>query len=266
MQYEKSDYNEVLRLAEEQSVVGLVAAGFEHVADFKPPQNILLQFVGEALQLEQRNREMNEFIAKLVEKMRNADIYGLLVKGSGVAQCYERPLWRSCGDIDFFFSRDNYNKAKDLFLKLPNATQFQNSQYTKSYGVTIEPWAIELHGSLRNGLSSKMDHCIDDVQKDIFYGGNVRSWKNGETIVFLPSPDNDVFLVFVHFVKHLYKEGINLRQVCDWCRLLWAYRDSLNHELLRLRIKKNWLNVRMESFCYTSDRVPGNAGRGDAFI
>ena len=52
------DFNEVYRLAEEQSVVGLVAAGIEHISDLKVPQALVLQIVGQTLQLEQRNNAM----------------------------------------------------------------------------------------------------------------------------------------------------------------------------------------------------------------
>ena len=76
----------------------------------------------------------------------------------------------------------------------------------------------------------------------------VRVWKNGETDVFLPAPDEDVFFVFTHFIKHFYKEGMNLRQICDWCRLLWTYRDSLNHGLLEKRIRKAGLTSEWKAF------------------
>ena len=70
------------------------------------------QFIGRTVQLEQRNQAMNYFIGVLVEKMREAGIYTVLVKGQGVGQCYERPLWRSCGDVDLFFDAENYERAK----------------------------------------------------------------------------------------------------------------------------------------------------------
>lgn len=73
-------------------------------------------FIGRTVQLEQRNQAMNYFIGVTVEKMRESGIYTLLVKGQGVAQCYERPLWRSCGDVDFFLDDENYERAK-AFLK-----------------------------------------------------------------------------------------------------------------------------------------------------
>lgn len=100
--YGDINFQVVYRLAQEQSVIGLVAAGHEYVIDVKPPKEVLLTFIGETLQLEQRNSAMNYFIGVLVEKMRKEDIYTILVKGQGTAQCYERPLWRACGDVDFF--------------------------------------------------------------------------------------------------------------------------------------------------------------------
>ena len=99
-QFGEVDYGRILELAQEQSVVGLVAAGLEHVVDVKVPKEDVLQFVGLTLQEEQRNTAMNAFIAQIVQKMRDEDIYTLLVKGQGIAQCYERPLWRTSGDID----------------------------------------------------------------------------------------------------------------------------------------------------------------------
>ena len=80
------------------------------------PKIMLLQWIGEVQIIEQRNKAMNQFIADLVAKMREADIYTLLVKGQGIAQCYEKPQWRTPGDIDFFLSDTNYEKAKS-FLK-----------------------------------------------------------------------------------------------------------------------------------------------------
>ena len=100
-------------------------------------------------------------------------------------------------------------------------------------GMTIEQWIVELHGTLNSCSLPKMDRIINEAQRDVFYGGNVRSWMNGRTMVFLPSPDNDVIFVFTHILKHFFDGGIGLRQVCDWCRLLWTYKDKrkppINH-------------------------------------
>lgn len=69
-----TDWQEVYRLATEQSVLGLVLTGIEH-SNEKPPQELLLQWIGEVQMLEQQNLAMNNFIAKLIEKLRKDDIY-----------------------------------------------------------------------------------------------------------------------------------------------------------------------------------------------
>lgn len=68
--FEGVDYARVNKLAQEQSVIGLVAAGLEHVQDVKIPQNVALSFAGATLQMEHRNKAMNEFVAKLIKQLR----------------------------------------------------------------------------------------------------------------------------------------------------------------------------------------------------
>jgi hypothetical protein len=197
--------------------------------------------------LEQQNKAMNQFVARLVEKMCGTDIYTLLVKGQGIAQCYDRPLWRSCGDVDLFLSEDNYNKAKKFLQPLATTVDYEG-WYGKHLGMTIDSWVVELHGNLRCGLSSRMDKVIDEAQCDVFYGGNVRSWMNKHSQIFLPGIDDDIIFIFTHFLKHYYKGGIGLRQICDWCRFLWTYKDTLNCGLLEKRIRKMGLLTEWKAF------------------
>ena len=242
------DWDEVYRLAEEQSVLGLVAAGLDKLPPAsRPPQEVLLQFIGAAMQIEQQNKAMNEFLSTLIDKLSNKDVYTLLVKGQGIAQCYEKPLWRSCGDIDLFLSEGNFAIAQKMLLPIASSIEDEYA-YTKHLGMTIDDWVVELHGSLRLGLSSRMDKVLDDIQKDTFYQGNVRSWLNGRSQVFMLTPENDAAYVFTHFLNHFYKEGLGIRQICDWCRLLWTYKDSLNHGLLESRIKKAGLMTEWRAF------------------
>ena len=245
--YGEIDFSAVLDLAEEQSVVGLLAAGIEHVVDGKPQKKDVLQFIGHTVQLEQRNQAMNYFIGVMVEKMREAGIYTLLVKGQGVAQCYERPLWRACGDVDFFLDDKNYEKAKP-FLKPLAANVEEEYEREKHLGLTIDSWVVELHGRLYSGLSSKIERELDEVYHETFERGKVRCWKNGETEVPLLTVENDVFYVFTHILQHFYKGGIGLRQICDWCRLLWTYRSDIDVEKLEGRLRRAGLMTAWKAF------------------
>lgn len=241
-----TEWLEVYRLATEQSVLGLVLDGLEH-SDVKPPKELLLQWIGEVQQIERRNKEMNAFVAEQIEKLRKKDIYTLLVKGQGVAQCYEEPLWRCSGDIDLFLSDDNYQKAKSFLMPLASSVEEEYVR-EKHLAMTIDGWGVELHGHLYSGLSSRVERELDRLQEDTFYSGQVRSWMNGQTQIFLLKAENDAFYVFTHILQHFYKEGVGLRQICDWCRLLYTYRDSLDYRLLESRIRRAGLMSEWKAF------------------
>lgn len=246
-QVDAFDFSYIYNIAEEQAVVGLIAAGLEHLVDAKAPKEDVLTFVGSALQLEQRNNDMNCFIKVLVDKMRKAGIYTLLVKGQGIAQCYERPLWRACGDVDFYLSERNYEEAKTFLIPLASIVEKENKQRLH-VGMNIDSWIVELHGTLHSSLSRRMNKGLDEVHKSIFYGGDVRSWNNNGVTIFLPSADNDIIIVFSHFITHFYIGGIGLRQVCDWCRLLWTNKESIDTGLLEKRISKMGLLAEWQAF------------------
>lgn len=108
--------SDVMRLAEEQSVIGLVAAGLEWLTAYSLPLTEKLTLLGKCQLIEQRNVAMNQFVVGLIARMREADINALLMKGQGLAQCYERPMWRACGDVDLFLDDDNKTVSTALGL------------------------------------------------------------------------------------------------------------------------------------------------------
>lgn len=243
---ETMDWYEVCRLATEQSVLGLILAGLE-VSNVKPPQKLLLQWIGETQQIEQRNKAMDGFIAELIEKLRKEDVYCILVKGQGVAQCYERPLWRCSGDVDFYLNNDDFEKAKHFFR--PLVTKFDpDNDYTRHINMHYGEWVVEIHADQYCSLSGRINRVLGQIHKDLFCNGNVRNWQDGGTQVFLPAADNDVVLSFTHFLNHFYEGGLGVRQICDWSRLLWTFRETLNILLLESRVREMGLMSEWKAF------------------
>lgn len=245
--YVDIDYSVIMRMAEEQSVVGLITAGLEQVKDVTVPKEWTLQFIGSTLQIEQRNKIMNDFVASLIQDMRKEGIYTLLIKGQGVARCYEKPLWRASGDVDLFLSEENYDKAKKYLMPLASSLEKEYIR-EKHLGMTIDGCVVELHGSLYCGLSSRIERELDKVFQDTFYRGAVRSWNNNGVRVFLLKEENDAFYEFTHILHHFYKEGVGLRQICDWCRLMWTYRGKLDLKVLESRIRRAGLMSEWKAF------------------
>jgi len=155
-------------------VLGLILAGLEH-SEVKPPKELLLEWIGEVQMIEQRNKAMNGFVSELIERLRKEDISCVLVKGQGVAQCYEKPLLRSCGNIDSLLDDENYHKAKDYLTPFSSKIEVEDF-YKKHFAMTINSWEVELHGTLRCGLWRKVEKTLDSIQTSIFYEKRFRTW------------------------------------------------------------------------------------------
>lgn len=240
-------FNSICRLAQEQSVVGLIASGLEFVRASDISQRAVLQLVGSTIQIEQQNRAMNSFVAGLMERLKADNIHAVLVKGQGIAQCYDRPLWRACGDVDLLLSENDYQKADHFLTPIASDVGFEISS-KKHISFVINGWEVELHGTLRSGLWKSVDRVLDSVQSAVFHAGKVRSWMNGDMQVLLPGINEDVVFVFAHILQHFFRGGIGLRQVCDWCRLLWTYRDQIDLKVLEGRLQAMGVMSEWKSF------------------
>ena len=244
----EEEWNEMLETAKKQTLVGLLFCGIDILPqEQRPPKKLLLQWIGLTQITEQRNEALNRYLAKLVRKLRKENITVVLVKGQGVAQCYESPLRRESGDIDFLVDEDNYRLGKELLTKHAQKVHEENT-FDKHFSVDMKGCIVELHGSMRSMLPKRADNMIDEVQEDTLKNGKTRIWLNNEVEIALPSPDNDVIFVFTHILKHFFHYGIGLRQVCDWCRLLWTYKESIDKELLEERLNKMGLMSEWKAF------------------
>lgn len=66
--------------------------------------------------------------------------------------------------------------------------------------------------------------------------------------MLLPNVDDDIIFVYTHIIKHFFHEGIGLRQICDFVRLLWKYIDEVNVGLLDIRIRSMGLETEWKTF------------------
>ena len=260
IQLQDVDWAEVYELAKEQSVVGLVAGGIETLLHGEPttndkqlvPKEWAKKFASATMRLEQRNKNMNQFIAQLITRLKKRDIHTFLLKGQGVAQCYEKPLWRTCGDVDLLVWGDNYQKAKD-FLGSYASHSGKEHPYKKHLDMTISGWTVELHGNLRCGYSARIDNVLDKICAKAFSsaslsGKTVTSWMDEDIEVPVLGREDNVLYVFVHFINHFYKGGVGIRQICDWCRLLWTFRGSIDTAALEQQLKRMGLMSEWRTF------------------
>lgn len=242
----------VCELAFQQSVAGLVAAGLEHVAcpgsaKFELPMPLSMKLVSTMLAAEKRNGAMNRFIAELLSGLDDEKLNVVLVKGQGIAQCYERPLWRASGDIDLLVDGHAYARMSEILAARASRVE-KEDKANMHFAMTVDGWEIELHGKLNNHVSSRADRVVDKVKDMVLAENQTRIWHNGGTDIRLPSPDCDAVLVFSHILQHYFRGGIGLRQICDWCRLLSTCASNIDRALLESRIREMGMMTEWKSF------------------
>ena len=49
-------------------------------------------------------------------------------------------------------------------------------------------------------------------------------------------------------LQHFFVGGVGLRQICDWCRLLWTYRERIDRDLLLRRLQEMWIVSEWKAF------------------
>ena len=245
--YGPVDFDAIYEMASDQTVIGQIGAGMEHITDTKVEKMKARPFLTWVIAQEQQNTAMNEFIGWLFGRLKEEGITAVLVKGQGVAQCYSRPNWRACGDVDLLLDVENYNEAKKVLSPLAASTESEDL-FKQHKALEIGGFDVELHGSLRTYVSKEINRGTDAVQEEMFKGKRFRYWDNSGVPVALPCQDDDVIFIFNHILGHFFVGGIGFRQICDWCRLLWTYRKSLDLRLLESRIKGMGLMSEWKAF------------------
>lgn len=95
-------------IARNQGVLGVLLDGVEKLdaTCYGLPQeldvNRKLDWIGEVLQIEQRNRKQTKVMCDMAEKWSRAGCRVMLIKGQANSLLYPTPLHRTPGDIDCY--------------------------------------------------------------------------------------------------------------------------------------------------------------------
>ncbi len=229
--------------SEEQAVSGVMLSGLDKFSSTqRPPQGLLLQWIGVGQIIVQRNAVMDNAVVSLCKQLNAQNIRFLVVKGQTIAALYPQKGSRQCGDIDFIVHPSDWFRAYRLFAdELGEESIDTHSE--KHVEWEKDGISYEMHRWL-NDFASKIHQRYWDeaVMKEAWeqpYSVEINGY-HVPTLV----PIHNVLFVFVHLFYHLINEGVGLRQFVDWYILI----DSLefNVDTLEKHLKEIGLN---DAFC-----------------
>ena len=225
------EWSALFRLAQQQTVTGIVFRGLQALPEELLPQPALLfRWTAVVDAVERRNRQMNRALASLYAELRSRGLDPVLQKGQGIASLYASPLLRECGDIDLCFEDSRASELAAACMGRLGAEVRRmpdGSLLYRWHGLVVEHHVrlFDLHNPFLQR----------DAGRLIREKGGVRTLlpDGAGTAVTVPAPFLNLLLLDLHILKHALGRGIGLRQLCDMaraCSRLHAVVDAAEME------------------------------------
>lgn len=212
------DWESVKELAEKQGLSAIVLDGIERLPEnSRPPQMLLLEWIGEILQNESIYSLHDEVARDVAKLFYEYGIRTYVLKGAVVSECYPKPQHRVSVDIDCYLlpeksDFDAWSLGNDLIRKKGfqvNTDFYKNSSFDIS-GVTFEnhQYLTPFRGNDRLiALERKLQKMLrQDKTEDIFEG----------TWLYRPPVMVTALFLIEHAYSHFLHEGLTWRHVLDW--------------------------------------------------
>lgn len=231
------DWSKVLRLARQQTLLGLVAEALPYLPnEFRPDLKTTEKLRSLAINICMTHSLLNRKLADLKTLLDVNGIDSVLFKGQGVALNYPNPLSRQCGDIDMYVGEKNFAKALVL-LKPDTDESASDFRHLKHFDCEDEGVSLEIHriaeiipGRKRNRLFQEW--TVRHLEGDEIYKAEI-----GGTVINLPPHQFNAVYIMNHAWHHFVSGGIGLRQLCDWTMFLHRYHKDIDQNVLKQDLK-----------------------------
>lgn len=225
------DWKEVETFAASHGLSAVLIDGVEQLPDaLRPPQMMLLQWIGEVLQnYEQRYAQFKEAIGSLAEFYNQHGCKMMVLKGFACSIDWPKPEHRPCGDIDIWLF-GQYKEA-DAVLVQEKRIKIDKSHHHH----TVFDWRdfmVENHYDFVNVYAKKSSKELEKLFKELGKDDSHSVVINGEK-VYLPSPNLHALFLIRHMVSHFVGSNITLRQVLDWAFFVEKHTKEIDWDWLQ---------------------------------
>lgn len=226
-----TEWDAIYATARQQTVRGLVYAGICMLPDeLMPADSQLMRWAAAVEGVEQRNCHMNRVLGKVCLWFESQGLSPVVMKGQGVAQCYEQPLQRECGDIDLYFASAEENAEACRLLKEKGVSVSMHAD--GSYSYVVDGVSVEHHRQLVDITASSACAAIRQLEGKYAFP-KVEVAAVGEEAIRIPSPTEDVILQNAHIMKHTLGWGVGLRQLCDMARICHTRHEAIKGDAVQ---------------------------------
>ena len=209
-----ADWKIMYDIAKKQALIGVLFYGIQQLPkELAPDENLLMEWMGMAQRIKQKNICLFIDSAKVCKNFKQVGFRNCVLKGQGNALLYPDPYMRTSGDIDIYLEGGRKRIMEYVDGVCPNQVM---RYHHVDFPVMRTP--IEVHFTPSYMFcpwhNRKMQKWFGKVM-DLQYS-NVVTLPDGLGEITVPTNSFNVVYILSHLYRHVFTEGIGLRQLLDY--------------------------------------------------
>ena len=221
------DWKKIYAIAKKQCLVGVLFDGIKRLPkELAPEQKLLMQWMVMAEMIRKQNIRLFQDSVKICQNFKNEGFANCILKGQGNALLYPDPYMRTPGDIDIYLSGGRKKIMKYVDRVCPN----QMMRY-HHVDFPVMKTAIEVHFTPSYMFcpihNRRMQKWFEKVM-----GEQCNHWvslPDGFGEIHVPLVSFNVIYILSHLYRHIFTEGIGLRQLLDYYFVLVKWHTDLTN-------------------------------------
>lgn len=222
-----ADWKVMYAIAKKQALIGVLFHGIKQLPkELAPDAGLLMQWMGMAQKIRQQNIRLFLDSAKVCKKFKEVGFRNCILKGQVNALLYPAPYMRTSGDIDIYLDGGRNRVMQYINKVCPN----QVMRY-HHVDFPVMKSAIEVHFTssymffpVHNRRMQKRFKKVMDLQCS-----NIVTLPDGYGEITVPTTSFNVIYILSHLYRHVFTEGIGLRQLLDYYFVLVKWHTDLTN-------------------------------------
>ena len=223
----EADWQEIYAIAQKQALLGVLFHGIQRLPkELAPEQKLLMQWMVMSEQIRKQNIRLFLDSVKICQNFENEGFANCILKGQGNALLYPDPYMRTPGDIDIYLEGGRKRVMEYVNKVCPNQViRYHHVDFP------VMKAAIEVHFTpsymfypIHNSRMQKWFKEVMDLQCS-----NVVTLPDGYGEITVPTMNFNVIYILSHLYRHIFTEGIGLRQLLDYYFVLVKWHSDLTN-------------------------------------
>lgn len=207
------EWNELYDTAKRQTLLGIAFTGIEIIPkEQRPASELLIKWHHQYMRIRSLNTVHTKKAIAVSEKFKSEGFRNCILKGQGIAQYYPNPSMRTPGDIDIWLEGGSEKVISYVREICPDC----KPKYHHVDFPVIEGTDIEIHYR-----PTWMYNPINNRKLQEFFAqksGNefINTVETSDGRMHVPTVAFNMVYIPIHIYRHLFDEGIGMRQILDY--------------------------------------------------